>query len=374
MKEKQKHIWMYVFIGLLVVTAAALVAYFVLRSATYERIEVVKSYESKGTHNGKYINYEDGLLEYSRDGIAKLTMEGKEIWNQPCQMGNPIAETCEKAAVVADKGGTNIYVFHKDGLRGEIQTTRPIERVCVSAQGIVAVILQDETSPRIMCYDAKGNPLVELKTSLSTTGYPIAIDLSQDGKVLLVSYLLGNGASVSTNIVYYYFDDANIKKEEYEVASKKYGNTVIPTVSFIDKDASLLISDQSLIVYEGLESPKEKLVVPIEKEIQSVAYNEKHVALVLKNPGNTTHELCMYRINGKKLMSAEIEGEYDNIKVEKGQIVLYDENKCAIYNNAGVCKFEGLLEANIVGISPAFGLNKYIVISTNGFQKMQLVK
>ena len=63
-----------------------------------------------------------------------LTKEGEEIWNQPCQISNPIAVVCKDAAIVANQGGTNIYVFQKDGLKGEIQTTRPIEKATVSAQ------------------------------------------------------------------------------------------------------------------------------------------------------------------------------------------------------------------------------------------------
>lgn len=374
-KEKKKfRLWKQTLVVLLLIVIALGTVFYAFQNTTYDYVQVVKTYENKSTNNGNYIEYADGVLEYSRDGIAMLTEKGEELWNQPCQMSNPMAEICKNTAVVADKGGTNIYVFQRDGLKGEIQSTRPIEKVAVSAQGIVAAILQDEETPRVMCYDAKGNLLVEHKTSLTNTGYPVAIDLSQDGNVLLVSYLCTRGNSVVTRVSFYYFGENGAEKEDYQVAQKEYADTVIPTVAFVDSNTSLLISDQALILYDGLETPEEKQVITLDKEIQSVAYDDQYIALVLKNSGETGHELRMYRMNGKQMMSVEIEGEYTDIKVSNGQVLLYDENKCVIYNNTGVCKFEGTLEMNVLDLFPVAGLNKYMVISANGFQEIQLAK
>lgn len=373
-KSRDKRLWQVVAIAFILLMCVLIIGIYIFRNTTYDFAQVVTSHENESTNDGNYIEYASGILEYSRDGIAMLTEEGEEIWNQPCQMNNPIVEICKEAAVVADQGGTNVYVFQKDGLKGEIQTTRPIEKVAVSAQGIVAAILQDEENPRVMCYDAKGNVLVEHKASFANTGYPVTIDLSQDGKVLLVSYLYTEGNGVATRVAFYHFGEEGAEKEDYQVAQKEYADTIIPTVSFIDRDTSILISDKSLILYEGLEKPEEKLVIKINKEIQSVAYDEKHIALVLKNSEDTGYELRLYRVNGKQLMSVPVEGEYTHIKVSGGQVLLYDESKCAIYNDAGVCKFEGALEMHVLDMFTISGLNKYMVISANGFQEIQLAK
>ena len=371
---KKKRLWKWTLILFLLIVVAFTVTYFVLRYSSYEYAQIIKTHDNKSASNGNYVKYADGILEYSRDGIAMLTKEGEEIWNQPCQMGNPMAHTCKNAAVVADKGGTNIYVFQRDGLKGEIQTTRPIERVTVSSQGIVAAILQNEAAPKIICYDAKGNILVELKASLTGTGYPIAIDLSQDGNVLIVSYLSAKGNGASTNVTFYHFGENKEGNKNYQVAQKDYSDTIIPMINFVGKEQSLLVSDHSLIFYEGLEQPEETQIVAVKKEIQSVAYDEEYIAMLLKNSKGTGHELLLYRMNGKKVMGVKVEGEYTDIKIEDGQVFLYDEKQCAIYNSSGVCKFEGALEMNILNIYPITGLNKYMVISANGFQEIQLAK
>lgn len=370
----KKRYWKAILAAALLIVIALTAVYFVLRYSTYEYTEIVKTYENDSTNSGNYIEYADGILKYSKDGIAMLSEEGKEIWNQPCQMSNPVVEICKDTAAVADKGGTSIFVFQKNGLKGEIQTTRPIEKITVSAQGIVAAILQDEETPRVMCYDAKGNVLVEHKASLSNTGYPVDLALSQDGKVLLVSYLCTKGNRVVTKASFYHFGEAGEEKEDHLVAQKEYTDAIAPTAAFLDKDTSLLVSDNALIFYKGLDEPKESIVVELDKEIKSIAYDEKYVALVLKNSSGSEYELRLYRTNGKQVMSAEFEGEYTSIKTAKEQVLLYNGNKCIIFNDAGVCKFEGTLEMYIMDMFPLTGINKYMVISANGFQEVQLAK
>ena len=229
-KTRSKRFWGVVSITLVLLVIILVVGIYIFRNTTYE---------NESTNDGNYIEYASGILEYSRDGIAMLTKEGEEIWNQPCQINNPIAVICKEAAIVAAQGGTNIYVFQKDGLKGEIQTTRPIEKATVSAQGIVAAILQDEENPRVMCYDAKGNILVEHKASFANTGYPVSIALSQDGKVLAVSYLCTQGNGVASRVAFYHFGGTGVGKEDYQVAQKEYSDTIIPTVAFLDKNTSL---------------------------------------------------------------------------------------------------------------------------------------
>ena len=368
------HFWVKIAIGVAVLALLGAVLFFWMRYRTYGDVRLIETYEEANVEKGNYIGYAGGILKYSKDGVALFDKQGKELWNQPCQMNHPIAEVCEDAAVVGDEGGTDILVFHKDGLKGEVHTTRPIEKLAVSGQGIVAAILKNEGTPMVMCYDAKGNLLVEHNASLINTGYPIDIALSQDGNTLLVSYLYTKGSEVATKVVYYYFGEASGKNNEPQTTTMEYENTVVPMVKFLDQKISVLIGDNMLIFCEGMTAPKEKQRVPLQKEIRSVAYSDKYVALVLKNMEKTGYELCLYQANGKKVMSTDFEGEYSNIEMLGNQIALFDGNQCAIFNTAGVCKYAGTMEMSIKAMFRAIGINKYIVISANGFQKIQLAK
>ena len=143
----------------------------------------------------------------------------------------------------------------------------------------------------------------------------------------------------------------------------EYPDTVAPTVAFLDEETSLLVTDHSLVFYEGLEKPKQTKNIEIDKQIEKVCYSEDYVALVLKNVGETGYELRLYQTNGELKMSKKVDKEYKNIKIIDEQIFLTNQDSCAIYSASGICKFKGKLEMNILEIFPAGGINKYIVIS-----------
>jgi len=58
-----------------------------------------------------------------------------------------------------------------------------------------------------MCYDTAGNVLVEHKTSLSGTGYPLDVSLSEDGEVMQVVYLYTQEGKITSKVAYYNFGE-----------------------------------------------------------------------------------------------------------------------------------------------------------------------
>ncbi|MBQ8804521.1 MAG: hypothetical protein IJZ53_12885 [Tyzzerella sp.] len=370
---KKRHIWK-VLLGAFAVVAVVLVGiYFLLQNQTYNTVDTLEFYENVSTDNAGYVSCLGGILKYSRDGVSLLTREGEEVWNQSCQMSNPSVQIRENMIAVSDRGGTSILVFEKNGLKGEIKTTRPIEKAAVSGQGIVAAVLKDETTPLIMCYDAEGSPLVEQKTSLSNTGYPIDVAISEDGNMLLVSYLFTKGNSIVSKVVYYDFGGEDIDKKEYQVQEKEYEGIVIPATAFLDENTSLLIADDSIILYEGKEKPEEAVRVEV-NEICNAAYNEKIIALVVKDSESSEYKLMVYNTKGKLVSETNVDKEYSGIKVCGKQIILYEGALCGIYTEKGVCKYEGKMDLDILEIFPLTGLNKYMMINANGFYEIRLAK
>lgn len=369
-----KQYWKQILIVGLIVFVALIGLYYVLDNTSYNAIQVDKTHGSIGTDNGNYIQYSDGVLKYSKDGVSMLTKEGTQLWNQSCQMTHPVVEMCGDTVAVADQGGTSILVLQKNGLKGEIKTTRPIEKVTVSNQGIVGTILQDEENPQVVCYDAKENILVQHKATLEKTGYPMDIAISQDGNVLLVSYLCIDGNVIRTKAVYYNFGESGDDKENHQVAQGEYADVIVPTTAFLDKDTSLLVSEDSFILYEGLDGPEEEKVVKLDKEIKSVAYNKDYIVFVLKNTDKSAYELRAYDTKGNQIMSVEFEGEYTNIKLTEKQVILFAGNELAIFNMKGICKYQGSIESSIIEMFPISGFSKYMMINTSGFEEVQLVK
>lgn len=371
MKDKKKRL---IFLAVVVLIAASVGIYFLVKYQSYDYVEITTIYENKSTDNANYVQCLDGVLRYSRDGIALMTEKGDEVWNQPCQMSNPTVEMCGDSVAIGDKGGTSILVFQKNGLKGEIQTTKTIEKFDVSSQGIVSAILKDEEMPLVMCYDAVGNKLVEHKVTPKNMGYPADVAISADGNTLLVSYIYTEESEVVNKISYYYFGNSETKKDDYQVYQKDFNNTVIPVTAFLKNDISLLVGDNALIFYKGLQKPEEFAQVTLESEIQSAAYSEDLVAVVLKNNNAVGYKLNIYDTKGKLLSSVDVNKEYGSLKVFDEQVILYDGQACSIYMKNGVHKFEGNIEQKIAEINPMSGLNKYMVINAGGFYEIRLAK
>lgn len=370
MKDKKRKI---VLLSVLVVIAGIVGIYFLIKYQKYNYVEVTTVYENKNTDNSNYIQCLDGVLRYSRDGVVLLTEKGDEIWNQPCQMNNPIVEMCGDSVAIGDKGGTSILVFQKNGLKGEIHTAKTIEKFAVSSQGIVSAILKDEEMPLVLCYDAVGNKLVEHKVIPRNMGYPTDVSLSEDGNVLIVSYIYTEGAEVTTKVSYYYFGEEN-KEKDYQIYKKDFKNTIIPVTAFMRHDISLLVADNALIFHKGLKQIKEISRVELKTEIQSVAYNEENVAVLLRKNNATDYKLNIYNNRGKLLSSVNVDKEYESLKITGEQVILYDGQVCAIYMKNGVKKYEGSIDQKIMEIFTLGGLNKYMMINASGFYEVRLAK
>lgn len=341
---------------------------------TYTEARVIATYGGDGRGNNNYEQFAGGVLKYSRDGIAFLNAKGDDIWNQPYQLKSPMVDVYEKAAAVADKGGNDIIVFDNRGLKGEIHTTLPIEKISISGNGIVSAILKNETSPVIACYDAAGNLLAEVKPSLTGNGYPLDASLSEDGTVLLVSYLGVRDGAPMTKINYYNFGESGKEEKNYQVTSDDYENMIAPTTFHMGDSVSAVVGDSSIMIYKGAQIPKLQKEIPIKKQIKSVSHNSRYIAVVLKNEGKPGYELCLYNTAGKKVLSEDFIGDYNNIKVCGSQVILYEGKRCSIFTRDGVRKFDGELGDDIIEIYPIFGVNNYMVMNANGMEKVRFVK
>lgn len=362
----------------IIITVAVLAAiagvYLLIHLQTYTETSVIDTYASKGAVNNSYEEFKGGVLKYSRDGIAYLNQKGEEQWNQPYQIKNPFIDVCGESAALADKGGNDIMIFQKDGLKGEIQTTLPIEKIAVSKQGIVSVILKNETAPKVMCYDTAGNVLVEHKASLSGSGYPVDVALSENGEVMLVSYLFTQDGKITSKVVFYNFGETGDEKAEHQVAAKDYEGTIMPAVFFMKSNTAAVVGDDKLVIYKGLDAPEEQAAVDIKKEIKSVFHNERYIGMVLKNEGKEGYELRLYNASGRQVMSKDFTGDYNQVKLSGSQVIMYDGKKCSIFLRTGIQKFEGEMRTNILEMFPITGVNKYIVMNTDGMEIIRLVK
>ena len=117
-----------------------------MKNQTYGQARKASGYTNELSDTNSYARFADGIVRYNRDGVVFLNRRNEEQWIQPTQLQNPIIVTKEKAFAVADSGGNNILVFDREGLKGEIETTLPIEKIAISEQGESSHMMPREIS------------------------------------------------------------------------------------------------------------------------------------------------------------------------------------------------------------------------------------
>lgn len=356
------------------ILAVSIGIYLLINLQTYTSVRTVDTYPVSGAASNEYKQFADGVLKYSRDGISYLDQKGSEVWNQAYQIQNPVVDVNETSGAVADKGGNAILVFNEEGLRGEIETDLPIERISVSEQGIVSVMLIDESSSQILCYDAAGNILVEHKTSVNGTGYPMDAALSPDGEILQVLYLYTQNGTITSRVAYYNFGQEGESETDHQVTEQEYKDVVMADGFFMNQSVSAAVGDNMLTIFRGKSVPEEAVKVEIDKEIKSVFHSQKYIGMILKNEGKEGYELRLYNDRGQMAMSEDFSGDYSNVKICGSQVIMYDGKNCSIFTRGGIQKFEGEMNSNILEIFPVAGVNKYIVMNENGMEVVRLVK
>ena len=348
--------------------------YLLLKNQSYGHARTAAEYSSDISDTSNYAQFANGIVRYNRDGVAFLNNKNEEQWIQPTQLQNPVITVKEESFAVADNGGNNILVFSEEGLRGEIETTLPIEKISISDQGIVSVLMRNGSTPSIITYDAAGNILAEIQITQGTMGYPTAMEMSDDGNTLAVSYLYLDGVNIKSRVIYYNFGEAGQENSDNIVSSEEYDNTVMADIFFMGGGRSVAVGDNSFVIYRGTDTPQPEKTIVIDQEIQSVFHSDQYIGFILLNQEKSGYEVRLYNRIGEQLISREIPGNYSNVKMDGDEIIMFEGSRCCIVTATGIIKYDGNLDVDALEIFRTFGVNRYYVMSVDELRVIYLTK
>ena len=363
------------FLPLMLFLAMALVGNYILVTYRFHNdVRTSSIYPHNGVEASGYELFDGGIVRFNREGVMFLNQRNTEQWVHPSQFSNPVFIASDQSFVILDRGGNGVQVFNSHGLIGEFETSFPIEQGTVSNQGIVSVILRNDNAPMIMTFDAVGNILVEKQVPLGTMGYPTALALSRDGMVLAVSYLSINGGRINSRLVHYHFGNLPHASPDFVVNSENLPNMIVVDVFFTEEDLSIAITDTSFIIFEGTEFPFIRRNVFIEEEIKGVFHTNDYIGYLLRERERIGYELRLHNMYGEVVMTRAFTGEYSNVRKVGNDIILFDGLGMCIISRQGVIRFQGNLEVNPLLVVPAFGVNRFHVISDSDLRTITLVR
>lgn len=343
----------------------------------YDSYQVLHSVKRADGNQVTYLKYGDGLLKYSKDGASAIKTDGSILWNGSYNMDNPKADIAGDYVAIADVGGKTVSVFNGSNSGTQITVLNPITQICVANQGVVAVAMSEEDSDVIQIYDTAQNNklLLEIPTNVATSGFPIDIDLSPDGKKMVTSYMMVKDGAISCMVNFYNFGDVGKNNVNRIVGARDFGSNIVAKVEFVSNNKVCICTEKQFSVYSMKEIPEDVYSKKFSSTIKSIAFSDQYVAVVLeKAEGKSKNRVAAYRMNGKKVLGAAIDYSYKKFEISGKELLFYSDTHCNILRMNGKEKFDGDFKKNILFFMSGKTLNHYVLVDKDQVSVIRLEK
>lgn len=355
----------------------AAVIWNILDNMEYSGYTILKSVNREDTETAEYIDYNNGYIRYSNDGIAYYAKNGTVVWNKTYEMTNPQVKICNNAVAVGDINGSSLYLFDETGMVGNsVDTSLPISQIEVSSQGLVAAVLEDVDANYINLYDLDGEKteIYTVKTVLEKDGYPLDISISEDATKLVASFMYVDGDSIKTNVVFYNFSPVGQNMTNRVVGGfNNYESTIVPEVKFVNETCAIAIGENIMSIYKIKEYPSLQKEISIDGEIDRVFISDSYIGMVLKNgDSGDIYKMVVYDIAGKLMFEKTFNTEYKIIKFDGKSIIMYNDTIFTLLNIKGRTQLEQTFDLPIESILSLGSKGNYILISSKYIQEIKL--
>lgn len=340
---------------------------------TFDTYVVTASQECLDIAGTQYEMLGNKVLKYSSDGIFCVNTRNEAQWSAAYSMQTPITDVCEDTMVIAEQQGKQVYVVNSKGVLGNFETALPILRAAVSAQGVVALILDDEEVTWVELYDSSGTKLAGVKTTFEESGYPLDAALTPNASRMMISFLTVDQGSVNSRIAFYDFSSAAESDESHLTGSIEYREMVFPEVYYADASTPVALSDTGMVVFKNSKTPQEKKSVTFDREIISSFHDAEYAGFVFNNEAQDCRfAMELYSYSGKKVMETEFDSNYTEIKLEEGEILLYDAKDCTVYTKSGTRRFSSDYEKQVEYFAKLPGFRKYLIITNDSMDCIRI--
>lgn len=375
-KKRYKRIRRIIILILLLIMAVIGVLYVVnLYNKSYQNYKVIKTIDIKGETEVGFLSYGSSVIKYGKDGAQAYDKDGNQLWNGSYEMLDPIADTSDKFAVFADKGGKSVHIFNDKGEVGSYSTMYDITKIEVASQGVVAALMEEGDTNHIVLYNLDGSVLWDFAKSVKKIGYPLDISLSSDGKKLVLNCLTITEGKLACQVGFYNFGEVGQNHPDEFVGGWSSNNGILtPKSAFLNNDTICVYNDAGFVLYSMKEIPKVIKEVKLEGKIQSVLYTNKYTGVVLETEDASYGRLLIYNLKGKKILDKTLDFEYKNIYFANEEIIMYDDLNCIVMKVNGKIKFKGTFDGNISGFYPINNFDRYFLAGTTKLSDIQLTE
>ncbi len=339
---------------------------------TFSTYRTVKETELAGTEERRVVKMGDNLILYNKDGMRCMNSKGKTAWDVTYQIQEPCVAVNGSTIAVGGYGDSKIYVMDETGKIGEIDTKLPIRNMCVAEAGYVGAVLDDNNVYWIYIYDKGGKEITRARTTMEQSGYPMSISLSNNGKLLGVSYLYLDAGTMESNVAFYNLGEVGQNYADQYMSGFIY-DEIVSELHYMNSTTAMGISDSRLMVYSGSEKPTVLKEVLLNSMVRSVYWGDENVVLVYDGTAEQgEYFLQIYDIKGNLVLERGFDMEYDGVTSENGIITIYNSEELQVFTLDGRDRYGGSFGGNVRGMVSTDSKYRYLVLFDEMFKVIEL--
>lgn len=372
--RSHKMVIMYrVLLAIIVMAGIAALVYLQSRSRTYEICEVVATAENHSIRTENQLNLGGYILSYGMDGAACVDTTGAAIWNITYQMQEPMISIQGDMAAIGDYGSRTVYMVNTTGSIGQISTTLPIYKFCVSESGEIAVVLGDTDVTWIYLYNTSGEILAYFKTTMRQSGFPIDLTISPNGKLVGVSFVYVDSGEMRSRVAFYNFGDVGQNETDNYVSGYDYPDIVIPTIRFLDNETAYAVADDRIMFYRGSEKPVSMSEHLVGDEIQKVFSNDGYVSLVFfSDQAEYRNRIEIFDNDGELVDTREMVNDFKDIVIRSGIAYVYSESRITIFRIGSLVIYDDVLPKSTYLLIPRDRISRFTTVNSSSIDSVVL--
>ena len=350
------------------------------------------------------------LLSYNSEGISIYNEKAEIEWNAALNMTNPKITVNSGYAVVADIGGRNILVVnHKSVPAAQVSLTmlNDILLTDISEQGEIAVLMQDEKGYDIQLinpFDKNNSLKAEIKTYSKDDGYALSLAMSKDGSKLVTEYVKTENNEIKSTLTFYNFDKVGENSNADRIVGVfPFEDTIFPKLKFADNNTVCAYGDNKIVCFAAKKEPEILWEKKIAGKIERIAEDKNGFAILVDESGllqantggvasdsaieddyidsayltgeadgNGKTVLYSMHYSGGRVYSNEVDINPKGMSYNDGEIVLYSDTNCIIFDSNGNIKFKNKFNDGITSFTQAGGRTRYYAIVGKKLKVMRL--
>ena len=195
-----------------------------------------------------------GFFLASRDGVRFVGSDGLEKMSDTFNMSAP--RLIGKAGVigVAEENGATLYVYNASGRMYAAQTENPIVSFSVAPNGYSVVITRKGEDYNVIVYTDMGKISFNW-IYVEPNVYPLAAEVSNDGRILAISYLNTNGGEMNSRIEFVYINKTEaadyVQTDSVYAADNANPDRLVGVLRFMEGNKLLALSDKGIVCYDA---------------------------------------------------------------------------------------------------------------------------